>query len=224
MNPNVPCVLCNGTGRRVKATTPGGSVVLMPCNALVHYSQEEIKAYDRKHNTHNTIPKKKTPWNGLLESSKETKMAVVTAPSSVGDVFQNVTKQVADAAVQAGKTALATKVSQGMISAAKEALGDSYPQNPLADHALQLLLPISVMLTSQLLAAQAPGVIPAGLLTNLNAAASLALQGVSHEKVNALASQAMPFLLQIGALGAQALAAGGQNQLDAGILDGELVQ
>lgn len=130
---------------------------------------------------------------------------ILPKAKTLGDVTKGVAGQVATAFIQAGKQKVAAEAMNGIVAATKGLLGDKYPDHPLADKAVAIGMPILLMLATQALGEQKESVIPKALLDNINAAATYALQGVSKETVDELAAVALPFALQIAAVGMQAM-------------------
>lgn len=194
------CPHCLGNGNQIK-TLLGGNAVIVQCTVCngsggVHVKVKEMNM--------------EMPMNEVKATTKATP----------GDVLKGVGSQVADAFLEAGKQKIAAEVMAGVVTASKELaakMGLNLPDNPMVDRLLGLGMPVLLMLAAQMLQSQAPTALPKGLLEGVNTAATYALQGVSKEAVNELAAVALPFALQIAALGSQALlASGGQAALNDG--------
>jgi hypothetical protein len=244
----IKCVACGGTGKSVAKNGPGNtSVILDECkiclgkglisqgmlDALKGAQQAMIDAAGGfSASTHAGGGKDDKQAAGGLEAVKTKKVKAKIAPAlpvagtGVGEVMSGIGGQVAAAFIEAGKQKVATEVMHGMVGITKDTLGKmgfQLPPSPVVDKALAIGMPVLIMLAAQTVAAQAPEALPKALLDNLNAAATYALQGISKETVNELAQVALPFAMQIAALGAGALgqlhAGSGQQMLPEGMLN-----
>lgn len=190
------CSACKGTGKGVVALV-GSGAQLGPCVACAGSGVKESEVVTKKR----ALPPKGT---------------------GTGTVLKQVGSDVAEAFIVAGKQKLAAEAASKMVDLTKDlaaSFGYELPDHPLVDKGLALGMPVLLMLCTQLLASSDQSIIPPGLLANVNAASTYALQGVSKEAVDEVAKVAMPFLLQVASIGAQALAAGGTEQLSAGQVD-----
>lgn len=196
------CQVCNGLGKTLQSIDPLKGAVINSCFFC-------------------------SGTGNLVNSTVKLKQKSTTLPeanTSVGDIFKHVGKEVVHNFAEAGKQEISSLAAHKMVEASKQlasSLGFDLPPNPVIDKALALGMPVLIMLGCRMLAAQDQTFIPKGLLENLNAASGYALKGVSKETVSELTAVAMPFMLQIAAIGAQAMA----GQLGAGqmLLNPEII-